>query len=38
MLWATKKAALYLLCCILNGKEFAKKALVLKDHWFDRGY
>ncbi|MEE9501935.1 MAG: hypothetical protein V3V48_07665 [Candidatus Aminicenantaceae bacterium] len=28
----------YTIKLLVNGKEFAKKALVLKDHWYDRGY
>ena len=28
----------YTIKLLVNGKEFARKALVLKDHWYDRGY
>ena len=28
----------YSIKLLVNGKEFAKKALVLKDHWYNRGY
>ncbi len=28
----------YTIKLLVNGKEFAKKVLILKDHWYDRGY
>jgi hypothetical protein len=28
----------YSIKLLVNGKEFVKKTLVLKDHWYDRGY
>jgi len=28
----------YTIKLLVNGKELSKKALVLKDHWYDRGY
>lgn len=28
----------YTVKLLVNGKEFTKKVLVLKDHWYDRGY
>jgi photosystem II stability/assembly factor-like uncharacterized protein len=28
----------YTIKLLINGKEFANKVLILKDHWYDRGY